>query len=374
MVIYDIIIVGGGLAGLTASISLSKAGHSVLVLEKRTYPHHKVCGEYVSNEIRPFLEHLGLDLKGLRAVPIQYVCISNHKGKSRKAKLPLGGFGISRYTLDHALYKLAVKNGVHFQFEVVTSVQLQHHIFYVTTNKGTYKSELVIAAHGKRSHFDKYLNRPFIKDKSPWLGVKAHYQIDNFPEDHVMLHSFPGGYGGLSLTEQGTVNFCYLSNYKSFQKEKSIATFNANVVSQNPFLKTFLQEATPTFDEPLSIAQIAFTKKEQTKNSMLMCGDSAGLIHPLCGNGMAMAIHAAKLASDVMIRFFQDKTYTRDQMERDYQRQWKTTFALRLFIGRKIQAVMMNTTLFDSLFYLIPNSASFLRAIIKQTHGKTIFV
>ena len=269
---------------------------------------------------------------------------------------------------------MAVKNGVHFQFEVVTSVQLQHHIFYVTTNKGTYKSELVIAAHGKRSHFDKYLNRPFIKDKSPWLGVKAHYQIDNFPEDHVMLHSFPGGYGGLSLTEQGTVNFCYLSNYKSFQKEKSIATFNANVVSQNPFLKTFLQEATPTFDEPLSIAQIAFTKKEQTKNSMLMCGDSAGLIHPLCGNGMAMAIHAAKLASDVMIRFFQDKTYTRDQMERDYQRQWKTTFALRLFIGRKIQAVMMNTTLFDSLFYLIPNSASFLRAIIKQTHGKTIFV
>jgi flavin-dependent dehydrogenase len=28
---------------------------------------------------------------------------------------------------------------------------------------------------------------------------------------------------------------------------------------------------------------------------MLMIGDTAGLIHPLCGNGMAMAIHSAKL-------------------------------------------------------------------------------
>ena len=40
----DIIIVGGGLAGLASAIHLSKKGLSVLLIEKNEYPKHKVCG------------------------------------------------------------------------------------------------------------------------------------------------------------------------------------------------------------------------------------------------------------------------------------------------------------------------------------------
>ncbi|WP_322929927.1 FAD-dependent oxidoreductase [Arenibacter sp. GZD-96] len=43
---FDVILIGGGLAGLTASIHLRKNGLRVLVIEQRHYPHHKVCGEY----------------------------------------------------------------------------------------------------------------------------------------------------------------------------------------------------------------------------------------------------------------------------------------------------------------------------------------
>jgi flavin-dependent dehydrogenase len=43
----EILIIGGGLAGLTATLHLEKAGLSVILIEKTTYPHHKVCGEYV---------------------------------------------------------------------------------------------------------------------------------------------------------------------------------------------------------------------------------------------------------------------------------------------------------------------------------------
>ncbi|MCU0471065.1 MAG: FAD-binding protein, partial [Arcicella sp.] len=56
---YDIIITGGGLAGLVSSIILAKAGKSVLVIEKKKYPFHRVCGEYISNETRPFLTSIG---------------------------------------------------------------------------------------------------------------------------------------------------------------------------------------------------------------------------------------------------------------------------------------------------------------------------
>ncbi|NJO03265.1 MAG: FAD-dependent oxidoreductase, partial [Bacteroidia bacterium] len=47
---YDIVIIGGGLAGLVNAIQLSQAGLKVALLEKKSYPFHRVCGEYVSNE------------------------------------------------------------------------------------------------------------------------------------------------------------------------------------------------------------------------------------------------------------------------------------------------------------------------------------
>ena len=58
---YDVIIAGGGLAGLTSAILLSKGGLKVLLLEKKTYPFHKVCGEYVSNEVADFFSRIGFD-------------------------------------------------------------------------------------------------------------------------------------------------------------------------------------------------------------------------------------------------------------------------------------------------------------------------
>ena len=48
-----IVIIGGGLAGLTAGIHLSKIGLSVQIFEKNDFPKHKVCGEYISNEVLP---------------------------------------------------------------------------------------------------------------------------------------------------------------------------------------------------------------------------------------------------------------------------------------------------------------------------------
>ncbi|RZJ73742.1 MAG: FAD-binding oxidoreductase, partial [Flavobacterium sp.] len=43
----EILIIGGGLAGLTAALHLNKQGFDVTLIEKSAYPHHKVCGEYI---------------------------------------------------------------------------------------------------------------------------------------------------------------------------------------------------------------------------------------------------------------------------------------------------------------------------------------
>ena len=363
--------IGGGLAGLTGAIACAQAGREVLVFEKTAYPNHKVCGEYMSSEIIPYLNSLGISLP--TRVSIDQLHLSNLNGEELKVRLPLGGVGISRFAMDHHLYKEAKKSGVRFIFSRILKVTYEKDIFHLEDDdRNKYTAEVVLGAYGKRSGLDKTLHREFIFKQAPWLGVKAHYEYKEFPDNFVGLHAFNGGYGGLSKIETGQVNFCYLASYASFKPYGDLKSFTENVVGKNPFLGDFLSKSKMVFDKPISISQISFEKKKSVEDHVLMCGDAAGLIHPLCGNGMAMAIHGAKLAAAVVLKFLESKSYTRQQMERDYELSWSKMFSKRLAIGRQLQKMLLHPTASGVLMKSIVKSPFLVRTIIKQTHGKPV--
>ncbi len=368
---FDVIIIGGGLAGLTCALHLSKQNIKVLVIEKNPFPHHKVCGEYVSNEVLPYLNSLGVDVLTEGAVSISKLKITNINNKELQTKLPLGGFGMSRFYLDNLLYE-KVKETSEVIFKTVESVSFFQENFIVSTQDSTdYKAKFVIGAHGKRSNIDKKLNRNFIEQKSSWLAIKAHYKY-NLSENIVALHTFNGGYCGLSKTETGAVNACYLTTYNSFKKFKGIDDFQNNNMSENPNLNHFFSEAIPLFDSPLTIGQISFQPKKPVENHIFMIGDSAGLIHPLCGNGMAMAIHSAKLFSELFLKQHTHKNIERNQFENEYKKQWNKTFSNRLKTGRFVQKLFMNEATANLGFTLLNKFPSILNAIITKTHGKPL--
>lgn len=352
---------------------MERSGHSVLVCEKQQYPHHKVCGEYVSAEVVPYLKKLGVSLNAANTVSIDTLQLSTVSGKSIKGGLPLGGRGISRFALDNLLYESALTRNIPFVFGNVTAIQFGDNLFEVRTAPGSvFSAKMVIGAYGKRSNLDKHLNRAFIGKKSHWLGIKSHYSYKYFPDNLVALHAFEGGYGGLSKTETGAVNFCYLASYNSFRIENDVHKFNENVVSRNPFLRVFLEGAEPLFKEPLAIAQVSFEKKETVKEHVIMCGDTAGLIHPLCGNGMAMAIHSAKLASELIHRYLTDSTFDRNTMEKRYTTLWRKNFGYRLWMGRQLQSLLLHRKLSTIALGMATRSPRLLRYLIRQTHGTPI--
>lgn len=364
-----ILIIGAGLAGLTAAIHLLKAGFALTLIEKSTYPHHKVCGEYISNEVIPYLDWLELDIAALQPSSITRFELSAKSGKTVQTNLPIGGFGISRFTLDHFLLEQARQRGAELITDTVSAVDFIDDAFLVhTAASGTLTADLVIGAYGKRSVIDQKLNRSFIQKKSPWLAVKAHYK-GTFDNDLVALHNFKGGYCGVSKVENGRINICYLTDYAHFKAHKNLQDFQEQVLFKNPHLKQIFEGSTPLFEQPLTISQISFDAKEPVYQHMLMIGDTAGLIHPLCGNGMAMAIHSAKICAELMLDYLKTPAASRAELEAQYTQAWQQQFKSRLRTGRLLAQIIRKEKLFKPLLSLLVKYPSALPLIIKRTHG-----
>ncbi len=369
----SVVIIGAGLAGLTCAIHLSKLGIQVTIIDKNQFPKHKVCGEYISNEVLPYLKWLGADPSILQPTQINSLFFSSTNGKSVRNNLLLGGFGVSRFALDKYLYDIAIGNGCIFIDSSVLSVKYNNDEFLIElADNSIIQSPICIGAFGKRSNLDQLLQRKFILEKSPWLAVKSHYSGE-FPDDLVGLYHFTGGYCGVSKVENNMINICYLADYKTFKKYKSIEEFQQNVLSQNLHLKEIFNKVAIVFEKPLTISQISFAKKNPVEDHILMIGDTAGLIHPLCGNGMAMAIHSAKIASEVVFDFFSTVS-SRDKMEKAYSKEWNHNFKHRLQFGRILASILQRPILTNYLMNIVTIVPSLLRFIIKQTHGKPILI
>lgn len=369
----DVAIVGGGLAGLSLSILLAKAGYKVILFEKEHYPFHKVCGEYLSMESWNFIEELGLDLSQLNLPIIKKLIVSSPDGHFIQSDLDMGGFGISRYFLDNSLKEIAEKNGVIiFEKTKVNDVFFNDEVFTIKYNAGEIISPIVAGSFGKRSNLDVKWHRNFIKKRSGklnnYIAVKYHVSTQ-FPSDIIALHNFQNGYCGISKIENNECCLCYLTNAKNLKdNQNAIGEMEKNILYKNPFLKKIFSESKFLFSEPLTISQISFNKKNQIQDHILMLGDSAGMITPLCGNGMSMAFHSAKIAFD-NIHLFLEQKISRKNMEESYQKQWQKEFAKRLCNGRVIQKLFGKTLVTNWFIRMIKPFPFLIHRMIKATHG-----
>jgi flavin-dependent dehydrogenase len=362
-------IIGGGLAGLISGIELSKKGVPCILFERKKYPMHRVCGEYVSNETLPYLKSLDLHPEGLNPTQVTRFQLSSIRGQFATMPLDLGGFGISRFAFDQYLYREAEKLGVIFRTGTeVTKTDFAANKFILKTDSGEHEADVVIGAYGKRSKLDMALDRNFIKKRSPYLGVKYHLLTDH-ARDLIALHNFEGGYCGVVGVENNVTNVCYLAEKKVLQRYGNVEEMEREVLHKNPLLKDVFLNSESLYEKPLVINEISFATKSPVEDHILMAGDSAGMITPLCGNGMAMAIHSAKIVSELVWNFAQ-KNITRAELETQYARTWNAQFAFRLKTGRTIQRFFGNRTLSAFTVKLAVNSSFISKLIIRNTHGE----
>lgn len=367
---WPVIIIGGGLAGLTCALALAKKGIQTLVIEKKVYPFHRVCGEYVSNEVLPYFQQLDINLDQLRPAHIRRFQLSSPSGYTLEMPLDLGGFGVSRYTLDNYLYELAKERGIAFKLNTsVQEVKFEKDQFILRLSSGEQLTAVVVlGAYGKRTNLDRNLQRKFFTSRSPYIGVKYHIRY-TFPEDTIALHNFKDGYAGISAIEIDAYCFCYLTTRQNLKKYGTIPAMEKAILYQNPHLKQIFKEATFLYAQPEVINEISFATKTCLENHMLMCGDAAGMITPLCGNGMAMAIHAGKLAAIHTTSYFHNG-HNRQQLETNYKLDWQKQFAKRLHLGRTVQHLFGHPILSEVTVKALSHLPIVLQTLMRQTHGK----
>lgn len=334
---YDVAIIGGGLAGLSASIQLAKAGHSVILLEKEKYPFHKVCGEYISLESWNFLNGLGVPLQQLNLPLIDTLFLTAPKGNTFTTKLPLGGFGISRYKLDSLLANIAKQNGVHLVEETKVDDVVLNENFHVRFQGKEIQSKICCAAFGKRSNLDIKWKRNFLQatDKrlDNYVAVKYHIKT-NWQQNVIGLHNFENGYCGISKIEDDKYCLCYMTKAENLKTcNNSIPELEKNFLYKNSHLKKIFLASERCNSFPVTISQINFNQKTQIENHVMMLGDSAGMITPLCGNGMSIALHTSKIAAQLISYFLHEKI-SRNEMENLYEKEWSTSFSKRLKTGK----------------------------------------
>jgi flavin-dependent dehydrogenase len=140
------------------------------------------------------------------------------------------------------------------------------------------------------------------------------------------------------------------------------------VLFRNPYLKNIFMDSHFIFNKPEVINEISFETKGPVENHMLMTGDAAGMITPVCGNGMAIAIRSGKLLAEAVVGYC-NGTFNRAALEQKYATVWRNNFATRLWFGRQIQSLFGNPGLSNAAVNLSLHAKPLASLIVRQTHG-----
>jgi 2-polyprenyl-6-methoxyphenol hydroxylase-like FAD-dependent oxidoreductase len=355
----------------------------VLLFEAGEYPRHKVCGEYISNESKPFLQALGFPFEQYNIPEIRHFRLTHYLGYKAQTTLAKGGFGISRYALDNELYKIALQNSVAVftQTRVQTVEKQGDTLLLKTIDNQTFEADLVVGAYGRVSNFQQnhnhnslsHLERAGVRSKAqPFIGVKYHIEAD-LPADEIEIHTFRGGYCGISQIETGKFCLCYLTQNNYLKDYKGdLQAFEQAILAENPFLKRHLVQ--PKVMEGVTTSQFYFGIKPQNQPHILPLGDAAGFIPPITGNGMSLAFRASAELYKLILAYKEHQRY--ETLQKAHQNYIQNYLNNRITQGVFLQNLLFRENrLFQTLmmksFQYVPFA---LQMMTRKAVGKDIIL
>ena len=324
--LYDVVVVGAGPAGSSMAAWLAGRGWRVLLLERDRLPRHKVCGEFLSPEAQKSLQTQGLyeAIAALGPRPLNGAKLIGQSGSMLELKMPGTAWGLSRYQLDAALASAAEQRGAQVWcgttvtgwqetdgervVQLRTRPEAAHNKPDQSENSTVRTRALVVACgrHGFDRSVAKQRRPPLAKAAGEAsVGIKCHFTQLAMPAQ-VELYLFDGGYVGINGVENGHANVCALASYSAFARAgRSPSALIAAAAQWNPAFGERLRGALALPETECAVAPVDTRRPAYPWNGLPLLGDTAAMIAPLVGDGMAMALRSAELCGPLVDSYLQ---------------------------------------------------------------------
>lgn len=327
----DVAIIGAGPAGSTLAALLASRGVAVTLYDREQFPRDKLCGEFLSYDALPILDRLGLlatiDRHGAPRIDR---CRIVGARRTYEFALPHEARGVSRMLLDDLLLREAIRRGAAFRIDPPG------------------EATVTVGAWGRWGRHDTQLARSFVRDRSHRnFGFKRHYRGSG-TNASIELYSFSRGYLGVNDVEGSLTNICGLVHASRLAGHKGRwDAFVEKIRAEEPALERLYARHVPAQDNFLSSEPVIFRARSAVEGGIFMIGDASGVIDPLTGNGMAMAIQSALLLAPLVVRLL-EAPGRRAEIENEYRARHRRLFANRIGWSRTVARMLSRPRLLDA--------------------------
>jgi len=328
----EVAVIGAGPAGSTLAALLAERGVEVALYDRDAFPRDKLCGEFLSYDALPVLEPLGaLDAIDRAGAPRISHCRIVGANRTYELVFPHEARGVSRLFFDDLLVRTAVARGATLRTETVASLP---------------DAKVIVGAWGRWGRFDQQLARSFVNVRDRNFGFKRHYRGP--ARDSIDLYAFGRGYLGVNAVEAGITNICGLVHASRLAGHKGRwDAFVDTLRREEARLEELYAAHEPAQEQFLSSEPVIFRARSAVEGGVFMIGDASGVIDPLTGNGMAMAVQSALLVAPLIVRLL-ERPNERAAIEHEYRERHRAFFAARIRWSRAVASLSSRPRALDA--------------------------
>jgi flavin-dependent dehydrogenase len=311
----DVLIAGAGPAGSIAALLLARAGLRVRLLDRATFPRHKLCGDTLNPGALALVRQFGVaDRIEAAGVPIRGMVVTGHDGTEVIGEYGRGtqGVAILRRNLDELLLDAAIEAGVEFQDRVTIAAPIASEAAGRVRVEGVeiasdgrrerLEAPMTIAADGRRSRLAFALGLARHPARPRRWAIGAYFDDvagcrTGFGEMHIREQQ----YIGVCPVPGGLTNACIVVSDPRAGAIADPAALLTSALSRDRLLGDRFASA-HMVGAPTVLGPLAVDATRAGADGLLLAGDAAGFIDPMTGDGLRFAIKGAELAADVARR------------------------------------------------------------------------
>lgn len=374
----DIVIIGAGPAGCSASMFLSKNKIPHTIIDKAVFPRDKVCGDalsgktvYVLNQLDPsivpsfskqtdkFIDSWGVKFAAPNGKSID---IPFKQDMSNEKYPP--GFISKRMDFDFELFKRLDRNYANvMEGTEVTAIERTTNGINIScqTTASNFRlptSNLVIGAEGDRSIVAR--NFAGIKKENDHYcaGIRVYYEgvtgmhPNNFIELHFLEEMLPGYFWIFPLPNgQANIGAGMLSSSVS-KKKVNLKEDMLRAIANNPTIKDRFKNAQMTGKIQGWGLPLGSKKRVLSGDGFLLTGDAGSLIDPFTGEGIGNAMYSGMVAANVIA-----EAIKQNRFDAAFLKQYDDAFYTRQWDELKLSHTMQKLCKYPWLFNFVVNKA-----------------